>query len=312
MRISIHQRILYLTATLALCWLGFGVAQVHAAQGQRYFQGPGAALDALVGAVRTGDAKTLNAIFGPGSESLRASGDPVADKAALKKFLDAAEERSELNYASPDRVLFSFGEDDWPFPIPLVKSGKGWSFDTAAGKEEMVNRRIGRNELHAIAVMREMVEAQGEYAAADPTGSGVRQYAQKIVSSKGARDGLYWPAEAGGGESPLGELIAVAVKEGYSAADKSKPTPYHGYYFRILKAQGKRAPGGAKSYVTDGKMTGGFAVLAWPAEYGAGGVKSFLVNQQGILFEKDLGPDTEKLAAATTEYDPDDSWDPVR
>lgn len=311
MQSTTYRPFLHLVAALALCGLGLGAGNSAAAEAQRHFKGPGAALDALLEAVQTRSPAKLDAVFGPGAKDIRSSGDPVADKAALEYFLTAAKERTELQYVKSDRVLLSFGDDDWPFPIPLVKSGKGWSFDTAAGKEEIVNRRIGRNELHSIAVMRELVTAQEEYRAADPIGSGLHTYAQKISSSKGQRDGLYWPAEDGANESPLGERIAVAVKEGYGGADTGKPIPYHGYYFRILTAQGKHAPGGAKSYLKDGKMTGGFAVLAWPADYGNSGIKSFLVNQQGILYERDLGAETEKKAAAMKEYDPDDGWDPV-
>jgi hypothetical protein len=197
-------------------------------------------------------------------------------------------------------------------PTPLVKDAQGWRFDGAAGKEEIVNRRIGRNELYAIEVMRDFVEAQEDYAEADPTRSGARQYAQRMVSTKGQKDGLYWPtASENEPLSPLGELAAAAVKEGYGGTDPTKATPFHGYYYRLLQAQGKSAPGGARSYVVNGKMTGGFAFLAWPAEYGSSGIKTFVVNQQGLVFEKDLGADTEKLAAAITEYDPDDSWDAV-
>lgn len=306
-----YRPFLHLVAALALCGLGLGAGVSTAAEAQRHFKGPGAAIDALLEAVQTRSPAKLDALFGPGAKDIRSSGDPVADKAALESFLTAAKERTELQFATPSRVLLSFGDDDWPFPIPLVKSGKGWSFDTTAGKEEIINRRIGRNELHTIAVMRELVTAQEEYRAADPTGSGLHTYAQKISSSKGHRDGLYWPAEAGTGESPLGERIATAVKEGYEGADTGKPIPYHGYYFHILTAQGRHAPGGVKSYLNGGKMTGGFAVLAWPADYGNSGIKSFLVNQQGILYERDLGADTEKRAAAITEYDPDEGWDPV-
>ncbi len=311
MQPSQHRPFPRLIALLAFCGLclGGGIGQATAAQ--QHFQGPGAALDALLDAVNSRNRAKFDAVLGPSAKDIRSSGDPIADKAALERFLAAAKERTELHFVQPGRVLLSFGDDDWPFPIPLVKSGKGWYFDTAAGKDEILNRRIGRNELHSIAVMRELVVAQEDYRAANPTGSGVRQYAQRIASTPGQRDGLYWPAEAGAGESPLGPLVARAVKEGYGAADKSKPIPYHGYLFRILTAQGKHAPGGAKSYVGDGKMTGGFALLAWPADYGNSGIRSFVVNQQGILYERDLGPDTEKKAAAISEYDPDEGWDPV-
>jgi hypothetical protein len=304
-----HRRLVRLAGTLAVCWLGLGPLTAAGAEGQQPFTGPGAALDALLAAVRASDAAAFDAIFGPGSEDLRSSGDAVADKAMREKFLDAAEDHTGLEYVDADRVLLSFGEDDWPFPIPLVKSDKGWIFDTAAGKDEILNRRIGRNELHAIAVVRGIVDAQEEYAAMDPTGSGVRQYAQRILSSPGQRDGLFWKSDAN--DSPLGELVAVAVMEGYGSADRSKPVPYHGYYFRLLKEQGKSAPGGAKSYLTDGKLTGGFAVVAWPADYGNSGIKTFVVNQRDLVFEKDLGADTEKLAASITAYDPDTTWEPV-
>lgn len=304
-----HRRLVRLAGTLAVCWLGLGPLTAAAAEGQQYFAGPGAALDALLAAVRASDVTAFDAIFGPGSEDLRSSGDPVADKAMREKFVDAAEERTGLVYVDAGRVLLSFGVDDWPFPIPLVKSDKGWAFDTAAGKDEILNRRIGRNELHAIAVVRGIVDAQEEYAATDPMASGIRQYAQRILSSPGQRDGLYWKSDAN--DSPLGELVAVAVKEGYGGADTGRPVPYHGYYFRLLKAQGRHAPGGARSYLEDGRLTGGFGVVAWPADYGNSGIKTFVVNQRDLVFEKDLGPDTEKIAAAITEYDPDNSWEPV-
>jgi len=282
-----------------------------AADAHRHFPGIGAAMDAMVSAIAAGDTAALGAILGPGSEDLYSSGDPVADRNALEQFVEAVRARTVIEYEGPDRVNLSVGDDEWPVPTPLVKDEAGWRFDGAAGKEEIVNRRIGRNELYAIEVMRDFVEAQEAYAVADPTRSGVRQYAQRMVSTKGQRDGLYWPAAANEAPSPLGELVAAAVKEGYGDADTSKPVPFHGYLYRMLKAQGKQTPGGARSYVADGRMTAGFAFVAWPADYGNAGIKTFVVNQQGIVFEKDLGADTEKLVAAMTEYDPDDSWDPV-
>lgn len=283
-----------------------------AADPHRHFPAVGAAMDAIMSAIAAGDTAALGAILGPGSEELYSSGDPVADRNALEAFVEAMRARTVIEYDGTDRVIFSVGDDEWPVPTPLVKDAQGWRFDGAAGKEEIVNRRIGRNELYAIEVMRDLVEVQEDYAEADPTGSGVRQYAQRMVSTKGQKDGLYWPT-AGESEapSPLGELAAAAVKEGYRDSDPAKPEPFHGYFYRMLKAQGTNAPGGARSYVVDGKMTGGFAFLAWPADYGNAGVKSFIVNQQGIVFEKDLGPDTEQVVATITEYDPDDSWEPV-
>ena len=305
-----YRRLFRLASALTVCWLGLGVAGAHGAETQRHFQEPGQAMAAVLEAIRTGNAAEFDAIFGPGSEDLRSSGDPVADKAALEGFLGAAEEHTGLEHDGPDRVLFSIGADDWPFPIPLVTSDEGWSFDTAAGRDEIINRRIGRNELHAIATVRAIVDAQEEYQAKDRTGSG-RQYAQQFRSSEGKRDGLYWPSAEGDEESPLGPLAADASKEGYFKAEAAGPQPYHGYFFRILKAQGKNAPGGVKSYLKDGKMTGGFAVVAWPADYGNSGIKTLIVNQNDIMFEKDLGEDTAKSAEAITEFDPDATWDPV-
>jgi hypothetical protein len=291
--------------------LGMQAAAAVAAEAQRHFPAVGAAMDAIAAAAAAADMAALGAILGPESEDLYSSGDPVADRNALQQFVDAMKARTVIEYESPERVTFSVGDDEWPVPTPLVKDAQGWRFDGAAGKDEIVNRRIGRNELYAIEVMRDLVEAQEAYAAGDPMRSGVRQYAQRMVSSKGQRDGLYWPAAANEAPSPLGELAAAAAKEGYGDADTKNPVPFHGYLYRILKAQGKQTSGGATTYVADGKMTGGFAFVAWPADYGSAGIKSFLVNQQGIVFEKDLGADTEKVVAAMTEYDADDSWDPV-
>lgn len=295
----------------AILAFGIHVTAAGAAETQRHFPGAGAAVDAILGAMAAGDTAALGAILGPDSEDLYVSGDPVADRNALEQFVEAARARTVIEYDGPDRVSLSVGDDEWPVPTPLVKDDAGWRFDTAAGKEEIINRRIGRNELHAIGVLRAFVEAQEDYAAADPTHSGVRQYAQRILSAKGQRDGLYWSATSTDDQSPLAEAVAEAVKEGYGEADTSKPFPYQGYFFHALTGQGQHAPGGAKSYVADGKMTGGFAFVAWPVDYGNAGIKSFLVNQQGIVFEKDLGADTEKLAAAMTTFDPDDSWSPV-
>jgi hypothetical protein len=291
--------------------LGMHAAAAAAAEAQRHFPGVGAAIDAIVAAAEAGDPAALGAILGPDSEELYSSGDPVADRNSLQEFIEAVRARTVIQHESPDRVTFSVGDDEWPVPTPLVKDTQGWRFDGAAGKDEIVNRRIGRNELYAIEILREFVAAQEDYAAADPMRSGIRQYAQRMSSTTDRRDGLYWPVAANEAPSPLSELAAAAIREGYADADTSKPVPFHGYLYRILTAQGEQAPGGAKSYVVEGRMTGGFAFVAWPAEHGNAGIKSFVVNQQGIVFEKDLGADTEKLAAAMSEYNPDDSWEPV-
>jgi hypothetical protein len=208
-------------------------------------------------------------------------------------------------------AILNLGDDGWPFPIPLVKEEGGWRFDTETGKEELFNRRIGRNELRALAVLRGLVEAQFEYASEDRTGAG-KEYAQRLASSEGKRDGLYWRTAEGEPDSPIGPLVADAVKEGYGGSKEGEgPRPYHGYLFRLLTAQGPNAPGGAKSYLKDGRLTGGFAFLAYPGEYGNSGVMTFLVNQQGVVFQKDLGEESAKLAAEIQAYDPDASWDPT-
>jgi hypothetical protein len=209
-------------------------------------------------------------------------------------------------------VILEVGDDLWPFPIPIVKTNGGWYFDTAVGKEELLNRRIGTNELATIPVMRAYVDAQREYASEDRDGSEILKYAQRLVSSPGKHDGLYWPLEPGGEESPLGPLVAYAQEEGYNpeirAEEEVERGPYHGYHFKILTRQGKHARGGQYNYVINGNMIAGFALVAWPAEYGDSGIMTFIVNQQGRVYQKDLGPNTAKLARNMTEYDPDPTW----
>jgi hypothetical protein len=205
-----------------------------------------------------------------------------------------------------ERVIATIGSEEWPFAIPIVKKGGAWSFDTAEGKEELLNRRIGKNELYAINSCLAYVDAQQEFSKAHK----VPHYAQKFVSEEGKRDGLFWKVKAGEPESPLGPLAAEASKEGYQKSEAG-PTPFHGYLFKILKAQGKNAPGGAKSYIIGDKLTEGFALVAYPVNYGASGVMTFIVNQQGIVFEKDLGPKTAEIAGTMKEYDPDQTWWPA-
>ena len=278
------------------------------------FRSPAAAVDALLEALRVDDMEGLVAIFGADSKGLLYSGDEVADQETRRKFVEHADLRTVLDRESDGRVVMSIGEDEWPFPIPLIKGDTGWYFDTAGGREELINRRIGRNELYAMAVVDAFVNAQNEYYARAPMGDAPRQFAQRISSSEGKRDGLYWPAAEGDQESPLGPLVAKAAEEGYfdkENAPQDRPEPYHGYVFRILTAQGPSAPGGEGSYVQEGAMTLGFAVLAYPVEYGNSGVMTFMVNQRGIVYQKDLGEDTGKIAEAVMAFDPDDSWDPV-
>ncbi|MEJ2068151.1 MAG: DUF2950 domain-containing protein, partial [Deltaproteobacteria bacterium] len=208
-----------------------------------------------------------------------------------------------------DKFILHGGENDWPMPIPLVKEGDAWSFDTEEGRDEILNRRIGKDELNTIEVCLAYVDAQREYAAKDDNGDKMCDYAQKITSTRGKRNGLYWETKEGEGQSPMGPLMAKAAKEGYTGRALS---PYHGYYYKILKAQGKHASGGAYSYVVKGMMMGGFALVAYPAEYGSSGIMTFIVNQEGVVYQKDLGKKTKKIAEAMTLYDPDETWQQVR
>jgi hypothetical protein len=269
---------------------------------------------ALVAAARKDDQAALLAILGPGSEDLVSSGDPVADARERQRVATAATERTRLETLESGAVVAHLGKDDWPFSIPLVKDGAQWRFDTAAGREEGLNRRIGRNELGTLATCRAYVQAQREYARRNPTdAAGPSVYAQKVRSDAGKRDGLYWEDSTGRHPSPLGPLIAEADAEGYGPHDPGgEPQPYHGYVYRILTAQGAHAPGGARSYLKDGTMSGGFALVAYPAHYGASGIMTFVVGPEGIVFQKNLGDKTGEIAKAITAYDPDDSWTPVR
>jgi len=279
---------------------------------QKSFSTPEDAAKALVDAARAGDRPALEAIFGAESHDLLYSGDEVADLNALARFAQWADQRTQLTKHADGSIEIAVGEEDWPLPIPVVTSGDGWVFDTDAGREELINRRIGANELSAIDVCRALVDAQIEYASVDRDGDGVKEFAPKILSDEGKKNGLFWNASKHGGEpSPIGPLVATATSEGYKAPG-GKPAPYHGYYFRILSKQGKNAPGGSRDYVVDGNMTRGFAVVAYPADYGVSGVMTFLINRNGILFEKDLGAETEKIAEKIDSYDPDASWSIVK
>ncbi len=299
-------RLITLTMGVALVLL----ATSAGATGQRHFPSPEAAVKALVEAADADDRDAVLALLGPQGEAVR-SNDPVADSLERKGFVAAAREETQIVLDGDDYAFLSIGSDAWPFAIPLIKEPDGWRFDTEAGIETLLDRRIGRNELHTIAVTRTFVEAQYEYASRDRNGDGKHEFAQKLMSTPGEQDGLYWPVPDGGRESPMGRLVAEAVSEGYQPGRENGPTAYHGYYYRPLTGQGENAPGGAKSYIEDGDMTRGFALLAYPAEYGSSGIMSFLVNQSGILYQKDLGEETAAVAAAIAEYDPDRSWEPV-
>ena len=296
-----------------------GIATVIAAEGPskaaqqpqgKAFSSPEEAAKALVDACRRNDTQELLTIFGTEGKNIVSSGDEVADKKLRTAFVQKYEEKNRLEQKNPGTAILCTGNDDWPLPVPIVKTGEKWYFDAAAGKEEILNRRIGRNELGVIPLMAAYVDAQHEYATMDPNGDGVSEFAQKFKSSEGKKDGLYWPVKEGEKPSPLGPLAAQAVKEGYKKKEGAS-TPYHGYYFKILTGQGKNAPGGAYSYLANGKMVLGFGLVAYPAEYRNSGVMTFIVNQQDTIYEKDLGPDTAKIAGAMKKYDPDKTWKKV-
>jgi len=263
------------------------------------------ALDALVKAA-DGGMDALRAIFGPGSADILRSGDDVQDKALLSQFNRRAHEKAALDPdpLNPDHVEILLGEDEFPFAIPLVKQNGRWHFDLQQGKEEVRRRVIGSNELDAIEVCHGYVEAQYQYAEEDRDGDGVIEYAQRIISSPGKKDGLYWPGE----DSPVAEAFAKAVAEGYGAGANKGKREYRGYTYKVLQSQGPNAEMGSQDYVVQGHMIGGFALVGWPAEYGVSGIKTFIVNQDGVIYEKDLGPQTDALARAMTKFNPDKSW----
>jgi len=273
--------------------------------GQKTFESAQQAVDALIAANRDNDIAALNEILGPDASSLISSGDDGQDKKDRAHFVDMYEERHRLVPAGTGRQTLVVGKSEWALPIPLVKSSGVWKFDSTEGVKELLYRRIGSNELAAIKVGQALWQAQLDYAATGHDGNDPGIYAQRFRSDPNKQDGLYWPTAEGELESPAGPLVADASTDGY---EQGKRQPYHGYYFRILKAQGPNAPGGAKDYVVDGKMTGGFAILAYPAEYGASGVMTFLVSRRGTVFQKDLGDATAETAKAMTAFNPDSSW----
>jgi hypothetical protein len=277
-----------------------------AAAAPQAFASPDRAVAALAAAARAGRADELLRILGPDGRKLVLSGDAVADKRGRERFAQSYATKHSIEQEGDDKAVLVIGDDEWPFPIPIVRHAKLWRFDTKAGAQEILARRIGRNELSAIEVCRAYVDAQREYASKDRNADGLLEYAQKFGSGPGKEDGLYWPAKPGEEESPLGPLVASAHAEGYGG--KGKHAAYHGYYYKILKRQGKDAPGGAHDYIAHGRMIGGFALVAFPAQYGASGIMTFLVNQDGVVYEKNLGPDSAKLARAMTAFNPNSTW----
>ncbi len=277
-----------------------------AAQAQQKFKSADEAVAALVAAARADDMRDLMKILGPEGRDILFSGDGVADQAARAKFLIAFDLKHQLVKKGASAADLVVGANDWTLPIPIVEKAGGWQFDTVTGRREVLSRRIGLNELSAIQVALAYVDAQNEYASMHPEGTKVDAYAQRILSSPGKKDGLYWPAAANEPQSPLGEAFALATIQGYRPGAEARP--YHGYYYKILTGQGANVPGGEMSYLVNGNLIGGFALVAYPAEYGNSGVMTFLVNHSGVVWQKDLGPNTARIAERMKSYDPDVTW----
>jgi len=300
---------------LSVC-LGFALGNAHAAlaqqPGQKTFGSAAAAADAFDAAVQNHDEAAMLAILGPSGQDLISSGDPVADKNKQDSFVAQYHASHQFAAAGDGRTFLYIGTENWPTPIPLRQNGSQWYFDTDYGKQEILYRRIGSDEIDAIKVCGAIADAQRDYYSTLHDGSSEHQYAQKFHSTAGRRDGLYWEVKAGTQpESPPGPLVAEAAYEGYQHHTNGEPHPFHGYVYRILASQGANAPGGARNYIVNGKMTGGFALVAYPVNYRASGVMTFVVDQDGQVYQKDLGPNTEQIASAMVSYDPDARWQPA-
>ena len=283
---------------------------VSAEDAGKAFATPEEAVSALEAAAVSADRSALRVIFGPAAEELQ-NPDQVQAAHELGRFTAALGQAKRIVRESDSRCVLEVGAEAWPFPVPLVHKDGAWFFDTAAGKDELLNRRIGRNELMTLSAMRAYVEAQRDYASKDRDGDEVLEYAQTILSAPGKKDGLYWPPELDGEISPLGPLAAQAQGEGYGVRAKTEgaaPEPFHGYLFKVVTRQAKSAPGGKYDYIINGNMIGGFALIAWPASYGESGIMTFIVNQQGRVYQRDFGSDTLKTAAKMKVYDPDKTW----
>jgi hypothetical protein len=276
--------------------------------GQKTFPSAAEASQTLFTAIQADDQPALLSILGADAKDLLSSGDKVQDKNNRETFVQKYQQMHRLVAEPDEKTTLYIGAENWPTPIPLVQKGVTWYFDTAAGKQEILYRRVGRNELAIIQVCRELVDAEKEYYAAPHDGDPGNQYAQRFFSDPNKHNGLYWEVVSGEAESPIGPLVAGAAAEGYTRDPDHKPQPFQGYYFRFLTGQGKHAPGGARSYIVEGKMTGGFAFLAYPAEYRSSGVMTFIVNQDGIVYEKDLGPRTGEIAKTLKRYDQNTTW----
>jgi Protein of unknown function (DUF2950) len=298
-----NRTLVSLTIAALLC------AAASVVNAQQAFKTPDEAASALVSAAKTGDRKAIVSVLGPDGNVIVSSGDEVADAATRQKFVAAYDAKHEITMEGDNKAVMVIGQEDFPLPIPLVRKDGIWRFDTTAGREEILFRRIGRDELDTIQTCLAYVDAQNDYADKDRTGAGKGIYAQRIVSSAGKKDGLYWPDVQGNDQSPLGELIAEATGQGYSVGGGR--IPYHGYYYKILTKQGAAAPDGELDYVVRDKMIGGFALVAYPAEYENSGVMTFIVNHNGQVYQKDLGSHTARLAERMTSFNPDETWKKV-
>jgi DUF2950 family protein len=293
-------------ASVSLATVMTLVLLASASRAQQAYPLPENAAAALAAAVKSGAKSAILKVLGNAAEDIVASGDDVADAETRQRFVSAYDTRHSIKSEGNKKATLILGDDEFPFPIPLVNTKGGWEFDTNAGRIEILYRRIGRNELDAIQACLAFLDAENEYADKD-RGEGTGVYAQRIISNPGKKDGLYWPSDTN--ESPLGELAAQATTEGYKS--DGEPQPYHGYYYRILTKQGPSAPGGAMSYIVNGKMIGGFGLLAYPADYGNSGIMTFIVSHAGTVYQKDLGEDTEAAAKSITSFDPDKTWKKV-
>lgn len=308
MKIRRFFRVTILIAAVVLAAGGCSTASPDY-ENQRAFDAPEEAVAALENALKQRDRDALHAIFGDNSENVLSSGDPAADRMHGEVIALALSESWSLEELDDDQRELIIGNENWPFPVLIVRDSHGWWFNTAEGEDEILARRIGRNELAAIGVCRTYVQAQREYSAESRDNKPAGLYAQKIRSEPGRHDGLYWPdSSVEERPSPLGQFAADAAAEGYTKSTTSERTPYYGYYYRILTKQGAAAPGGSLDYIINGEMSGGFALIAWPATYGNSGIMTFLVNQDGVVYQRDLGDDTAALAAAIDSYNPDANW----
>jgi hypothetical protein len=304
------QSLLFIAGLLYLMTAAPLTAQ--AASGQKTFPSSMEAVHALVDAARSGDTAQLEPLLGPRAKELLVSGYAGDAKELLAGFVKAYDVKHSLSVEAQGFEFLQVGESNWPFPFPIVRDGKIWYFDVERGNEEILDRRVGRNELGAIAVCEGYVQSQVQYGSKGRDGGPTGVYAQRFHSNPDKHDGLYWPVSKGEPHSPMGPLVASAAAEDDSKQPDAKPAPYYGYVYRILTAQGPDAPGGAKSYLVDGKLTGGFALIAYPAQYHSSGVMTFIVNQDGVVYQQDLGEQTSDLASKITAYNPDPSWEPAQ